>query len=137
MTDQTADEDWFTEKCRDPEFVKAFLEEQREMYADDLRVAVKDESILWHETLQGKRNFHSDDRVKAYSDVVEAERERLESTDSLTVECPTCKQGVQRNCVVYVSSNMWISAGGTRLEVHPHPARLIAAVRAALEETRQ
>lgn len=34
-------EDWFTEKCREPEFVKAYLEEQRTMAADDLRDAVK------------------------------------------------------------------------------------------------
>lgn len=33
-------EDWFTEKCRDPEFVKAYLAEQQKMYDDDLRSAV-------------------------------------------------------------------------------------------------
>ena len=37
-------EDWFTEKCRDPEFVKAYLEEQRKIqrkvYANDLRDAI-------------------------------------------------------------------------------------------------
>jgi nucleoside diphosphate kinase len=33
-------EDWFTENCRDPEFVKAYLAEQQEMYDDDLRSAV-------------------------------------------------------------------------------------------------
>ncbi len=37
-------EDWFTEKCRDPEFVKAYLEEQRKMGADDLRDAVEAET---------------------------------------------------------------------------------------------
>ena len=35
-------EDWFTQKCRDPEFVKAYLEEQRKEAAEDLRVAVED-----------------------------------------------------------------------------------------------
>ena len=37
-------EDWFTQKCRDPEFVKGFLEEQQKMHADDLRDAVAAEN---------------------------------------------------------------------------------------------
>ncbi len=44
-TDPTPEsEDWLTEKCRDPEFVKAVLEEQRVMAVDDLRSAIADET---------------------------------------------------------------------------------------------
>ena len=40
MADSTPEtEDWFTKKCRDPEFVKAYLEELRKDYAEDIRDA--------------------------------------------------------------------------------------------------
>ena len=54
-----------------PEFIR------RELAAYDdepdtavaVKRAVEAESILWHETCQGKRNMHSDDRVKAVADL--------------------------------------------------------------------
>ncbi len=47
MNDSTPEtEDWFTEKCRDPEFVKAYLEEQRKMHVDDLRIVERERDAL-------------------------------------------------------------------------------------------
>ena len=34
------DADWFTTCCRDPEFVKAYLNEQKALYMEDLELAV-------------------------------------------------------------------------------------------------
>jgi len=68
MSEKT--EDWFTEKCRDPEFVKAYLAEQQEMYKDDLRAAVA------------------------------AERERCAEVNEFSVVCPWCKADIGYECVI-------------------------------------
>ena len=43
MTDPTPERDWVDKKLDDPEFRKAFLEEQARLHREDIRAAVADE----------------------------------------------------------------------------------------------
>ena len=93
MSETTETEDWFTEKCRDPEFVKAYLEEQRIVHADDLRTAV------------------------------EAERGRCAKFDPLAAQCTQCEAVVGMPCHanLWGKDNPQICADRIRAAIRQNP----------------
>jgi phosphopantothenoylcysteine synthetase/decarboxylase len=95
-----------------------------------VRAAVEAEAVLWHETLLGKRDMHSDGRVKAVADRVQAETERCAGADPLLVGC------ANSDCLVGagVACRKWNEPGSKPAYGLYHKVRIAAAVRAPTPE---